>query len=70
VVEFELPTRAQVRIALYDMAGRRVRTVIEGVRDAGRGTAMFDGRGLPGGVYFLRMQIGGEATSQRIVVLR
>lgn len=72
---FDLAQPANVDLAVFDLRGRRLATVAQGPRSAnhyeipwdGRGT---DGRPLPSGVYFLRMDRGGTAHSQRIVRVR
>ena len=69
-VEFELPERAHVRIALYDMAGRLVRTLADGTRDAGRGSVTLDARGLSGSVYFVKLQVGRTITSRSVVLVK
>ena len=46
----------RVSLAVYDMAGRRVRTLANGARRAGRHTAVFDAVNLPGGVYLVRLR--------------
>jgi hypothetical protein len=69
-VEFELPERARVRIALYDMAGRLVRTLADGYRDAGRGSVTLDARGLSGSVYFVKLQVGRTITSRSVVLVK
>ncbi|MCA9750655.1 MAG: right-handed parallel beta-helix repeat-containing protein [Gemmatimonadetes bacterium] len=61
------------RLVVYDVAGRRVRTLFEGpdppsaVRWAGD-TA--DGAPLPPGVYFLRLEAGDRSTVEKVVRLR
>ncbi len=70
VIQFELPARGTVRIGLYDVAGRRVRTVFDGERNAGPGAVVLDASGLRGGVYFLRLQLGGKSAVGQVVVLQ
>ncbi len=70
LVSFELPRRDVVRLALYDVSGRRIRTLIDGVREAGRTTARIDSRGLKTGVYFLRLEAGNGSAMRRVVMIR
>jgi len=65
----------RVDIAVFDLSGRRVRTLFAGTRDPGNYMTTWDGRGESGvrvgaGVYFLRTGIGDRQTSQRLVFLR
>ena len=66
---------APYEIAVFDLSGRRVRTVASGIARPGRYTAGWDLRGAHGegaaaGVYFLRLQLGPDARTTRVVVLR
>jgi hypothetical protein len=66
---------ANFEIAVFDLSGRRVRTLASGVARPGRFSASWDLRGAHGegaaaGVYFLRLQLGAESHTSRVVVLR
>ena len=70
---YTLPERGRVRLAVYDVAGRR-RWPCCG-RDAGRRTRTpWDGRDaaaqIPAGVYFLRLEFHGRVETQKIVIAR
>ncbi len=63
-IKYQLPNRAQVELAIYDLGGRRVATPESGLRTAGEHTVRWNGRDSAGkrvasGVYFYRL----EATS-------
>jgi hypothetical protein len=51
-IAFELPDRRRVRLAVYDALGRETAVLVEGVYDAGKREARFDGSALATGVYF------------------
>jgi len=65
---FSLPKAKQVRLAVYDVQGRLVRTLVEGTRAAG--THQVSVSGLESGVYFYRLEVGGSALTRRMVVTR
>ncbi|HSG29110.1 MAG TPA: M28 family peptidase, partial [Candidatus Krumholzibacterium sp.] len=72
VVVFEIPARSHVRLAIYDVAGRKVRVLEDGVMDAGIYPVLWDGLSAGGekvssGVYFLRLEAGGTERSIKIV---
>lgn len=75
-LSFSLDRPADVRLAIYDAAGRRVRTLADGPRPAGPGSADWDGRDDTGrrvaaGVYFARLEASGaEPVSRKLTVLR
>ena len=66
---------SSLEIAIFDLSGRRVRTVVSGVARPGRFSANWDLRSSRGehaaaGVYFVRFQLGSEAHTNRVVVLQ
>ena len=70
-----LPVAADVRVTVYDAAGRGVRTLANGAREAGEWTLEWDGRGdagqaLPSGLYFAKLEGAGELRAVRIVLTR
>ena len=74
-VAFELPAAGHVRLELYDVRGRHVRTLVDGVRSAGTHAAAWDGRDGSGGpaaagIYFLRLEAAGATRGARLALLR
>ncbi len=73
--EYVIAGAGHVRIDVFDMAGRRVRTLVDEVRSAGSHTAMWDGlddagNRAPSGTYFCRMVSGGEETSRKMTMIK
>lgn len=68
-IPYVLPQAADVRLTVYDVLGREVATLAEGAHEAGRHAATVSGRGLSGGVYFVRMTADGFAATKKVVVL-
>jgi hypothetical protein len=69
-IRFELARPGHVTLAMYDLAGRQVATLLDGDRAAGPGAVDFDGRSLPGGVYFYRLITPDGVAMRRCVVLK
>lgn len=74
-IGFSLPKAGDVRLRVYDVAGRLVRTLQSGALAAGRHVRVWDGRTDAGasaspGVYFSRLESGGRVQSHRVVMLR
>jgi hypothetical protein len=68
-------TTAPGEVALFDLQGRRVRTLARGIYASGFETVAWDGqddagRPVSSGVYFLRAVSGGETTRIKLTVLR
>lgn len=72
-VRYEVPGHARVqgvRIALYDVIGRRVRTIVSGRPGAGRHERTMRVGALSPGPYFLRMRVDGQIRTRRFTVVR
>lgn len=69
-----LPRAMHVQVALFDLAGRRVGTIVDEDRPAGPQRLQWDsnrvGGALPDGVYSLRLDAGGVRQARRIVLIR
>jgi hypothetical protein len=72
---FELGAAAVVAVDVFDVEGRWVARLAEGVRPAGEVRAVWDGRDAAGrpaasGVYYVRAKTGGTARTVKTVLLR
>ena len=59
-----------VRLAVYDMLGREVATLVNERQAAGRYTVRFDGTSLSSGVYFCRLTSGEKTETRRMELLK
>lgn len=69
-IAFELPRASLVRIAVYDLLGRHVHTLMNSWTNAGKHTAIFEAAGLPDGMYFYRMDSREGIAVRKMVVKR
>ena len=69
-VNFELPAASHVGLRVYDTAGRLVATLADRWTPAGKHQAIFDGTGLPSGIYLARLTAGDYAAAQKMVLLK
>ena len=75
-IVFSIERDGPVTLAIYDIAGRRVRVLANAERmEAGPHTFSWDGlddggRRVSSGVYVCRMQAGGQSSAMKMVLLR
>ncbi len=74
-LSFRIAAPGRVRLAIYDVAGRRVATLLDGARDAGEHGVVWDGRDERGrraaaGVYFGRLESDRLVSTRRLVLAR
>jgi len=71
-IEFDLPEATSVRLSVYDVLGRRVETILNERRPAGRHEVRWNGQqqSLSSGVYFLRLEAGDVVETGRMTLIR
>ncbi len=74
-IEYSLPGPGRVRLAVFNLLGRRIKTLIDGPEAAGRHTVIWDGTneaGMPvaGGVYIYEIKANGPAVRKKMVLVR
>ncbi|MEO5617296.1 MAG: PQQ-dependent sugar dehydrogenase [Candidatus Eisenbacteria bacterium] len=75
-IAFGIPRPERVRLALYDLNGRRLRVLVDGIAPAGETRARWDGTdesgaAAPAGVYFARLEREGQpAATLRVLRVR
>jgi hypothetical protein len=70
IIEFSLDRPQSVNLAVYDMLGREIKTLLNEKKPAGKHRILFDASSLPSGVYFYRLQTGNEVETKRMVLLK
>jgi hypothetical protein len=55
MISFELPLKSSVEISIYDVLGRKVKSLVDDIRDAGKYRIQVDMSGYASGVYFYRI---------------
>lgn len=69
-IDFDIPEEGNVRIVLFDLLGRELRTLTLGHYSPGRHSIILDASSLASGIYLYRMQAGGFSATKRLTVLR
>ncbi|MBU1699020.1 MAG: M28 family peptidase [Candidatus Eisenbacteria bacterium] len=73
-IAFALPTAGRVKLDLYGVDGRHIRSLVNGRRHAGIHNIPWDGAGSSGktvapGVYFYRLEAGNQSLVRNLVVI-
>lgn len=69
-IEYELARPGRVRITVFDVLGRKVSTLEDGVQAAGHHRITWADSDLSGGVYFYVIEAEGRRESRKAVVLK
>ncbi len=69
-IDFDIPEGRSVRITLFDILGREVKTLTDAHHPPGTHSVYLDASSLASGVYLYRMQAGSFSATKRLTVLR
>jgi len=67
---FQLPKSIYVTLIVYDLLGREIARLIDGVLAPGRYQHPWNAAGLPSGVYLYRLQAGNFVQNRKLILLR
>jgi hypothetical protein len=70
VINYQLASAGKVSLKVYDLLGREVATLVNGMKAAGNYSATLNAGNLPSGVYFYRLQTGSFNSTKKLVLLK
>ncbi len=69
-IDYALPAAGEVRLAVYDLAGRELAVLAQGEQAAGPHQAQWTAGAVPrGGLCFVRLHFGGRTLARKLVVV-
>ncbi|UCF79297.1 MAG: T9SS type A sorting domain-containing protein [Candidatus Eiseniibacteriota bacterium] len=74
-IRYDIPVAGRVCLQVFDATGRPVRTLVDAHREPGSYSELWDGRAedgreLPSGVYFYRLEAGDFVATRKMVLLK
>ena len=74
-IRFELPRPGDVTLAIYDVSGRRVAVLADGHHSAGSFEKRWDGRDadgriVPSGVYFAKLEVADFQATRKLLLVK
>ena len=74
-LRYDLPENSYVNVTVYDMLGRKVKTLINQTQDAGYKSVIWDGtndygKPVSAGIYLYQIQTGGYTSTKKMVLLK
>jgi hypothetical protein len=69
-ITFALPTSSDVNLTVFDMAGRIVKTLVNGYVNAGSYDVTFDASNLASGVYFYKLSADNTNIVKKMVLMK
>jgi len=69
-IRFEIPYQQNVELAIYDILGREVKLLYDGIAPAGIMVIDFNAQGFSSGVYIYRLKTDEFISSKKFVILK
>jgi cyanophycinase len=69
-IHYQISIHTHVTLTVFDLLGREVAALVDGMEDPGEKTATFDGSALASGVYFYRLKAGEFVQTRKLVLVR
>jgi len=69
-ISYGLPEASNVKITVFDMTGRQVAKLVDGVQEAGEHELTWNAQSNPAGVYLVRMQTGSFCTTRQMMLTK
>ena len=70
IVEYAIPKASYVTLRVYDLLGRQVAALFEGMAEPGWYSVNFQASHLPSGAYLCRMETSGFVQTRKILLLK
>ena len=69
-ISYSLPTDAQIQVLVYDMLGRNVAELVNGVESAGYHSITWDASNESSGMYLVKMITENSVMTQKVMLLK
>ncbi len=69
-IEYQIAKPGRVELSVYDMLGRKVKTLVNGYKAKGRYSVKFSGEGLSSGVYIYRLRVNNYEKIRKMILLK
>jgi hypothetical protein len=69
-ITYWVPQKARVNLAIYDVAGRLIESLVNGEIERGEHTVSWQADGSPSGVYFCRLEVGAFSETKKVMLIK
>ena len=69
-IKYSIPKEENVTIKIFDILGRKIKTLINDEKPAGNYKVEFDGSNLSSGVYFYQIKAGDNIETRKMLLLK
>jgi parallel beta-helix repeat protein len=70
-LRFELSEDREIELKIFDISGREVASIVNGQWSMGEHSVVWNAEGMPSGMYFIRLMVGGgQSMVQKVVLMK
>ena len=69
-IHYSIPTSGQVKLEIFDLTGRKVRTLVNATQSPGEYDVVFDASELPSGIYLYRLETESYQNTRKMTLLK
>jgi hypothetical protein len=69
-INYQIPSSGQVNLQVFDVLGREIETLVNGVKQAGSYSITFNAQNLPSGVYVYRIRGNDFIQSKKMLLIK
>ena len=70
ILSYSLPIAGKITLTIYDITGREVGKLVDGMKPAGVHSVKFDAKDLTSGVYFARLTAGEFRGTRKLLLIK
>jgi hypothetical protein len=70
IIPYSLPEEGFIKLAVYNLLGKEVRTLVEEFKSKGIDKVNFDAKSLPSGLYFYRLTAGKRSHVRKAMLVK
>ena len=69
-VSYELPNDTDINLSVFDIEGKKLTTLTQGIQSAGSYSVEWNAMGLSSGVYFVKLNAGEFSQTQKLMLVK
>ena len=69
-IAFDLPENSLVTLKVYNVTGEEIKTLVNNTLTAGRHNVVFEGNGIPSGIYFVRIVTKDYLNTKKLILMK
>ncbi len=70
VISYQLAVNSKVQLTIYDISGKKIKTLVNKRQNAGQQSVTFNATGLASGIYIYKLKAGSFEQNRKMILLR